>query len=73
MKQGVCGLAHLAEGSHEGRDLAVVGGVHIGSGLHQQLHHVKMAAVGSQPQRGIALLVTYVDVSSPKHNEDTYK
>lgn len=54
---------HLAERCHEGGYLAVVGCIHIGSSLHQQLHHIKVATVSSQPQRGVPLLISHVNVS----------
>lgn len=57
------GVGYLAESGHERRDLAVVCSVYVCACLHQQLHHVKMAAVGRQPQRGVALLVAHVNVS----------
>lgn len=57
------GVGYLAESGHERRYLAVVCGVHICACLHQQLHHIKMATIGRQPQGGVALLVTHINVS----------
>lgn len=55
--------AHLAERCHEGGYLAVVGCIHVGSSLDQQLHHIKVATVSSEPQRGVPLLISHVNVS----------
>lgn len=57
--------ANLAESSHEWSDLAVVGRVHVGAGVHQELDHVEVSAVRRQPQRSVPFLVPDVDVGVP--------
>lgn len=56
---------HLAKSSHKWGDLAVVGCIHISTGMHQELDHVKMTAVCCQPERRVPFLVTYIDMSTP--------
>ena len=65
----MCVCVYLAEGGHERGDLAVVCRVHVGAGVHQQLHHVKMAAVGRQPEGRVPFLVAHVDLSAPGATE----
>lgn len=33
--------------------------------MHQQLDHVKMAAVCRQPERSVPFLVSYIDMGTP--------
>ncbi len=63
--------AHLAERCHEGGYFAVVCCIHIGSSLHQQLNHIKVATVSSKPQRGVPLLISHVNVSPSTLTEQT--
>lgn len=56
-------MTNLAERCHEGGYFAIVCCIHIGSSLHQQLHHIKVATVSSKPQRGVPLLVSHINVS----------
>ena len=52
----------LPERSHETGDLPVVLAVDVRPGRVQQLDDVEVAAVGREPQRGVALLVADVDL-----------
>lgn len=56
---------HLAKSSHKRSDLAVVGRVHIRTGVYQKLDHIKMTAVCRQPEGSVSFLVSYIDVGTP--------
>lgn len=57
--------ANLAKSCHEWGYLAVVGCIHISTGMDQELDHVKMAAVCRQPQRSVPFLVSYINMGTP--------
>ena len=59
----------LAERSHQAGHLSVVLAVDIGAGAVQQLHNVQMAAVGSQPEGGVALLVAHVHLGPAREQQ----
>lgn len=64
---------HLAKSGHERSDLAVVCRVHVSAGVHQELDHIKMTAVCSQPERSVSFLVSYVDVGTPAQRDEGEK
>lgn len=62
-------MRHLAKGSHEWSDLAVVRRINVSTSMHQKLDHIKMTAVCRQPERSVSFLVSYIDVGTPAQRE----
>lgn len=69
-KLGAVTIPHLAKSSHERSDLAVVRRVHVSTGVHQELDHVEMTAVCSQPERSVSFLVSHIDVGTPAQRDE---
>ena len=52
----------FAEGGHETGHLSVVLGVNVRSGRVEELDNLKMSAIGGEPEAGVALLVSHINL-----------